>query len=480
VSRLRLIPLAALAAACATNPATGRRQLSLISESREIQMGREYDPQIAASMGLDPDTALQRYVHELGTRLSARSERPSLPWTFRVVDDPVVNAFALPGGFIYVTRGILAHFNSEAELAAVLGHEIGHVTARHSASQLSRQQLAQVGLALGSIVSSDVERFSGLAGAALGVLFLKHSRDDERQADDLGLRYMRRADYDAREMPDVFTMLERVSAAQPGDRAPEWLATHPNPENRRARITQQIAALPPESLGHRVNRDAYLRRIDGLVFGDNPRDGFFRGAEFLHPELRFRLRFPDGWATQNQRQAVVAVSPPPGKDGMVQVSLAERPSAEAAARAFLDQPGVTGGVSSRAAINGLPAVSAAFAAATESGQLRGLATFVEHGGRVFQLLALAPAARWATHAAAAERAVRSFAVLTERAALDVQPWRIAVVNADDAATLEELARRRPPPAPVSVATLALLNQMEPGARLTAGTRLKWVVGQPRP
>jgi len=474
--RIRLAATAALAAACATNPATGRRQLSLISENREIQMGREYDPQIAASMGLDPDTALQRYVHELGTRLAARSERPSLPWTFRVVDDPVVNAFALPGGFIYVTRGILAHFNSEAELAAVLGHEIGHVTARHSASQLSRQQLAQVGLALGSIVSSDVERFSGLAGAALGVLFLKHSRDDEREADDLGLRYMRRADYDAREMPDVFTMLERVSAAQPGGRAPEWLATHPNPENRRARITQQIAALPPESLGRRVNRDAYLRRIDGLVFGDNPRDGFFRGAEFLHPELRFRLRFPDGWATQNQRQAVVAVSP--GKDGMVQVSLATQPSAEAAARAFFDQAGVTGGVPTRESINGLRAVSASFSAAAVDGELRGVAAFVEHGGRVFQLFALA--VDWGKHGAAAERAVRSFAVLTERAALDVQPWRIAVVNADDAATLEEFARRRPPPAPVSVATLALINQMEPGARLTAGTRLKWVVGQPRP
>jgi len=474
--RILLAACAALAAACATNPATGRRQLSLISENREIQMGREYDPQIAASMGLDPDTALQHYVHELGTRLAARSERPSLPWTFRVVDDRVVNAFALPGGFIYVTRGILAHFNSEAELAAVLGHEIGHVTARHSASQLSRQQLAQVGLALGSIVSRDVERFSGVASAALGVLFLKHSRDDEREADDLGLRYMRRGDYDAREMPDVFTMLERVSAAQPGGRAPEWLATHPNPENRRARIAEQIAALPAESLGRRVNRDAYLRRVDGLVFGEDPREGFFRGPEFLHPALRFRLRFPEGWTTQNQRQAVVAVTTE--RDATVQVTLAEQPTAEAAARAFFGQAGVTGAVPSRAAINGLPAVSAAFAAATESGQLRGLATFVEHGGRVFQLLALAPAARWATHAAAAERTVRSFAVLTERAALDVQPWRIVVVNADGAATLEELARRRP--APVPVATLARINQTQPDAPLAPGTVVKWVTGSPLP
>jgi predicted Zn-dependent protease len=155
-----------------------RRTIVILAALQEIQMGREYDPQVAASMGLDPDTALQRYVQDLGTRLAARSERPGLPWTFRVVDDPVVNAFALPGGFVYVTRGILAHLNSEAELSAVMGHEIGHVTARHSATQMSRQQLAQVGLALGSVLSKDVERYGGIASAALGVLFLKYSRDN--------------------------------------------------------------------------------------------------------------------------------------------------------------------------------------------------------------------------------------------------------------------------------------------------------------
>ena len=263
--RMLLAVTATLAAACAVNAATGRRQLSLISEGQEIQMGREYDPQVAASMGLDPDTALQRYVQDLGTRLAARSERPGLPWTFRVVDDPVVNAFALPGGYIYVTRGILAHLNSEAELSAVVGHEIGHVTARHSATQMSRQQLAQVGLAIGSIVSKDVERFGGIASAALGVLFLKYSRDNESEADALGLRYMRRADYAAREMPNVFVVLARVSAAQPGDRTPEWLATHPNPENRYARISQMIAALPPDSVGHRVDRERYFARVNGIV-----------------------------------------------------------------------------------------------------------------------------------------------------------------------------------------------------------------------
>ncbi|HEV8305993.1 MAG TPA: M48 family metalloprotease [Gemmatimonadales bacterium] len=478
MTRRRVLAAAALAAACALNPATGRRQLSLISESEEIRMGREYDPQVAASMGLYADSGLQRYVQDLGARLAARSERPGLPWTFRVVDDPAVNAFALPGGYIYVTRGILAHLDSEAELAAVLGHEIGHVTARHSASQLSRQQLTQVGLTLGSIVSKDVERYSGIAGAALGVLFLKYSRDNEREADHLGLRYMRRADYDAREMPDVFTMLERVSAAQParGGRTPEWLATHPNPENRRARIAQEIAALPPDSLGHRVQRDAYLRRIDGLVFCDDPRAGYFRGTEFLHPILRFRLRFPDGWTTQNQRQAVVAVTP--DRDATIQVTLAQQPTAAAAARALLGQEGVTGDAPIRTAVNGLPAVSATFVATTENGDLRGSATFVEHGGRVFQLLALAPAARWPTHAAAAERAMRSFAPLTEPAVLAVQPWRIAFVTLDRRATLAELAGRRP--APVPLATIALINRTQPDAPLTPGTVVKWVTGNPRP
>src|SRR5207249_7583393 len=178
--RLILIMLAAVAA-CAVNPATGSRQLMLISESQEIAMGRDYDKQVAASIGLYADSGLQRYIQQFGARLAATSERPNLPWSFHVVDDPVVNAFALPGGFIYVTRGILAHLNSEAELAGVVGHEIGHVTARHTASRITKQQLAQVGLVVGSIASPQLERYAGLASSALNVLFLKYSRDDESQ-----------------------------------------------------------------------------------------------------------------------------------------------------------------------------------------------------------------------------------------------------------------------------------------------------------
>jgi len=192
-------------AACATNPATGKRQIALISEEQEIAMGREADQQVQQQLGLYPDQELQAYVNRVGQKLAAASERPNLPWTFRVVDDPVVNAFALPGGHIYVTRGLLTHLTSEAELASVIGHEIGHVTGRHSVEQMSKAQLAQIGLIAGMIVKPELARYGDLATQGLQLLFLKYSRDDERQADGLGLRYMYQQNYDPREMPAVFS-----------------------------------------------------------------------------------------------------------------------------------------------------------------------------------------------------------------------------------------------------------------------------------
>src|SRR5690242_11183009 len=464
------------ALACATNPATGAKELILVSESQEIAMGQGYDKDVIASIGLYADTGMQRWIQQFGAQLAATSERPNLPWTFHVVDDPVVNAFAIPGGFIYVTRGILAHLNSEAELAGVVGHEIGHVTARHSVSQMSKQQLAQVGLAIGSIASPDFERYAGLTNAGLRVLFLKFSRDNESQADHLGLRYMRRADYDAREMPHVFEMLTRVSETQGGGRVPEWLATHPNPENRRGRIEQEIASGPQTFAGAVVNRDAYLRRLEGLVYGDDPREGYFKGSVFLHPGLRFRLTFPDGWTTSNGRQSVVAVSPQ--KDAAVELAPATEPTADAAARAFLSQQGVTSDYPARTSVGGLPAVSAAFAAATDNGSLRGSALFVEYGGAVYRLIGYSSAAGWPAYEPTAERSLLSFARLTDPAALGVEPQRVTIVRTERRTTIADLARQRP--SPLTPATLALINQVEPDTPIEADRLVKWVVGTPPP
>jgi predicted Zn-dependent protease len=466
------------ASGCAINPATGANQLMLVSESQEIQMGQQYDSQVVATIGLYSDPTWQRYIQQLGARIAATSDRPNLPWTFRVVNDPAINAFALPGGFVYVTRGILPYFNSEAQLASVLGHEIGHVTARHTAAEMSKQQLIGLGLAVGSMASPAVAKYAGTANQALGVLYLKFSRDDESQADQLGLRYMLRANYDPREMPAVFVMLDQEGKAAGGSgRLPEWLETHPTPVHRLEAINQQIAALPQNFAGTIVSRDAYEQRLNGLVFGTNPREGYFSGSQFFQPDLRFQLSFPGGWTTNNGAQAVIAVSP--AQDAAVELSQATERSADAAASAFLSQQGITNGGSARVSLNGgLLGVSAPFAAASANGTLDGTVLFVEYGGAVYRIVGYAPAARWPTYQATAERTLQSFQRLTDPAALNVQPQHVDIVTVAARTTIAQLARERN--SPVAAANLAVINQVDLQTPFASGRLVKWVIGVVQP
>jgi predicted Zn-dependent protease len=467
-----LLAGALLLAACAINPATGRRELMMVSQEQEAAMGREYDPQIVASMGLYPDTALQRYVAALGQRLAAQSERPNLQWTFRVIDDPVVNAFAVPGGYIYITRGIMAHFNSEAQLAAVIGHEIGHVTARHSAAQMSRQQIAQLGLVVGSMASEQIAQNAQAASAGLGMLFLKYGRDDENEADALGLRYMRRTSYDVREMPGVFTMLGSISAASGAEPVPNWMSSHPAPADREQRMQTAIARIPADSVGTIVERDSYLRRLNNVVYGENPRSGYFIGQRFKHPDLKFTLTFPDGWTTQNETQAVRAISA--AKDALIQMTLSKAPTPDSAMRAFGARQGMQLGAVQRPGVTGFTSSMAPFGAVAGADTVRGAAMFIQHGGLVFELLAYGPAAKWSSQREVAERTLRSFAVLTEPAALAVQPQRLQIVRLDRQTSIEGLLRQRP--SPLTAAQLGLLNQIGISDVLSAGTSVKWVTG----
>jgi predicted Zn-dependent protease len=458
--------LAALTA-CATNPVTGRRELMLVSESQEVELGQQADAEARSAFGLVEDERLQSYVATQGRLLASRSERPKLPWTFRVVDDSAVNAFALPGGFVYMTRGILTHLNSEAEMAAVLGHEIGHVTARHSARRLSQAQFATLGLGIGMILEPELRRFGGAAEAGLGLLFLKFGRDDERQADDLGLRYMTTADYSPGEMVDVFRTLERASADSP--KLPGWLSTHPNPGDRIERVQDQIARTGAR--GRRVLAEDYLNRIDGLVFGENPREGYFEGRAFYHPDLRFRFEFPQGWKTQNARDAVGASSP--RNDALVVISLAKRASAEAAARAFLAQPGIQIAGSAR---DRDESVAFAFQAAAQQGALAGLARFVEHEGRVLRLLGYTRADGFSRYRDEFDDSLSSFGRLTDRRRLDVQPARLRVVRVDGRTSVRELAREHRSGAPLE--TLALINGVASDG-LLPGPYAKIVAGETR-
>ena len=475
VSLTAALALAGLVpAGCAVNPATGERQLSLVGTEQEIAMGRDAAEQVRATMGLYGDPDLQSYVEELGTRMARDTERPDLPWSFAVVDEPVVNAFALPGGFIYFTRGIMAYFNSEAELAAVMGHEIGHVTARHSVEQMSRQQLAQIGLGVGAVLSEDVARFGDVLGAGLGLLFLKYGRDDERQSDRLGIRYMTAQGYDPREMADVFQMFQRQAEEAGGSGVPGWLSTHPTPASRIEEVRRMVDSLPDARVsGTRVEREAYLRRVDGMVFGPDPRNGYFQGDDFVHPALEIRLAFPGGWARQNMAQLVVAQGPE--QDAQVRMSLAEGGSRREAARSFFSGQGVQEVSGRETTVNGFPAYVAELRAQGQQTTLRGIVAFVEDGSRTYQLLTVATASAYPGHETTFRRFVGSFRRLEDRDVLAAEPLRVRLVELESRTTVAEVASRRA--SPLEAPELALMNGVEVDEALPAGRLIKWVEGE---
>jgi predicted Zn-dependent protease len=469
--RLAVAALAFVTVTCATNPVTGRPQLSLISESDEIALGKQASQEVEQTIGLVEDADLQAYVRRIGLAMATTSQRPSLPWTFGVVDDPTPNAFALPGGFIYITRGMATLMSSEAELASVLGHEIGHVTAKHSVASISQQQLAQLGLGVGSILVPRLQQFQGLVGTGLGLLFLQHGRDAERQADDLGFQYASARGYAMSEMANVFRSLERLPGS--GRSAlPSFLSTHPSPAERVKTIEQKAAAQPTGSRGSIVREAEYLRQVDGLVYGEDPRQGFFRDSQFLHPDLRFQFSFPRGWTGQNMKQAVLGTSQ--RQDAALQLTLV-RGAPEAAAREFGEKPGIALAQASRDDVNGLPAVMAHFEAQTDSGVLAGIGGWISHGGRTYQLLTYTSAQGLGAQDRTFQQIIQSFGPLRDQSALNVQPKRLDIVTVQERQTLSEFNRRMP--SAVTIEELAVINELAgPSAVLAQGSLAKRVVG----
>jgi predicted Zn-dependent protease len=254
------------------------------------------------------DPKLQDFINNKGQEMARISHRPNLKFTFRVVNSPVVNAFALPGGYVYFTRGIMAHFNNEAEFAGVLGHEIGHVTARHGAQQQTQQILAQVGMIAGMIAAPQFAQFAEAAQQGLGLMFLKFGRNHESQSDKLGVEYSTKIGYNSFYMADFFKTLCRITDAS-GARMPAFLSTHPDPDDRYGNVKKQSEeiqkTMPAANL--QVNRDAYLRMIDGLVYGEDPREGYVENNVFYHPELKFQFPTPRDWQTQNSPTQFVMV-----------------------------------------------------------------------------------------------------------------------------------------------------------------------------
>lgn len=468
-----LVTLLALTslAGCAVNPVSGNRELALVSESQEIEIGRQSAAAAESQLGLVDDPQLQDYVQRLGAQLAGASERPTLPWTFRVVDDPTPNAFAAPGGYIFVTRGLLALMGNEAEFVSVLGHEIGHVTARHSVSRMSQQQLAQIGLGVGSIVSPTVAKLGEVAAGGLQVLFLSYGRDDERQADDLGYGYALAQNYDVREMPHVFAALQQSAELAGHSPVPSWLASHPYPEERIERIESRLETLPPASPPRRIGEDEYMTRIDGLMYGPNPRNGYFESNRFLHPEFAFRLDMPEGWQTQNLAQSVAAGSP--ANDAIIRLTIVPGGRSEAA-DAFFAQEGLTQGAVGKEKVNGLGAIIGHFEVQTEQGKLGGFAAFITLADRTYQILAYTPAEKLSGYENAFRGTIQSFNRLRDRAALARQPNRLELVRLPRAMTLARFERDYPSTIPLG--ELALINQLSgPDSKMPARFPAKRVV-----
>jgi predicted Zn-dependent protease len=462
---------------CAVNPVTGKRQLMLMSEAQEIEMGRQYDPQVISTFGLYQDDQLLQFIQTKGDEMGKISHRPNLQYHFRILDTPVLNAFAVPGGYIYFTRGILAQFNNEAELIGVLGHEMGHITARHTVSNQSKQQLGQLILVGGMIASEEFREFAGYAMQGMQLLFLKFSRDNERESDWIGVEYASKIQYDAQKMADFFNVLNKKNMASDHAGIPTFLSTHPDPGDRYNAVTQQ-AEMWKDSLKYTnwlVNENSYLQMIDGMVYGEDPRQGYVDSNVFYHPEMKFSFPVPAGWKLGNS-PLQVQMAPENGRAMMI-FMLAQQKSAQEAAEATLKELKLTVLETKRETVNGLPAVAAISQQVSQNQQtgqqqtIKVMSYFIEYGGQVYVFHGVSTDADFNAYALTFESTMKGFNRLTDAARLNVQPTRIRIKKVQQSGTLADAFRYFGVPQN-QMNELALLNNLELTDRVQSGKLIK--------
>lgn len=459
--------------ACAKNPVTGKRELVFISEKREIAMGKEYDPQIVGMFGLYEDPKIQAFIDEKGQEMAKVSHRPHLNYEFKILDSPVVNAFAVPGGYVYFTRGIMAHFSNEAEFAGVLGHEIGHITARHTVRQQRNQLLAQLGLIAGIIAVPEVAQFAEPASQGIGLLLLSFGRNAERESDELGVRYSTKVGYDAREMGKFFNTLQNLQTDSGAGSIPSFLSTHPDPGERFQTVTN-LAEKKIKTMGipePKVNRNEYLSLIDGLIYGEDPKQGFVENDKFYHPDLAFVFVVPNGWKYQNSPSQFQMASED-GK-GMVLLTLGQGDTPAAAANKAVEGYKLEETARTNVTINGLEAVRVEARQVSEQNVIRVLGYFIRHGDYVYNMLGVSTNEDFERYRPTFESAITSFQRLTDQEKLNRQPERIIITQANRTGTLESFLRDNNIPQN-RLNELATLNGMKLSDTVAQGDRLKLV------
>lgn len=486
--RAALLPLIALAlGACATavNPVTGRPELTTMSPQQEVALGQKGAAEVEREIGLVRTPQLVGYVQAIGQHLAAASPRQDVTYHFAVADMAEANAFALPGGWIYVSRGLLVLANSEDELANVIGHEIGHVAARHAAQRQTRATGVGVLSALGTMAAailggSEAANMVGQLGQVAGAgLIASYSRDQERQADVLGQQMSGATGWDPLALADFLQTLEREGRlrSKGAARQPSFLDSHPGAGERAVVARRRAAEFDsgkrrPVARGHAE----FLRRIEGIAVGPDPREGVFRESRFLHPELDFALDFPPGWQTQNSRQAVGAMAP--RRDAVVVLeSQGRREDPATAARRWAAANQGAQLVEGRSArVGGWPAYRAIAEARTQQGTRVLALSWIAHPKGTFRLTGMTSPNAWRAYAPVFDRVAASLRPLSAGDRRSITGLRLAIAKARQGETLAQLGSRTGNR--WSPDETALANALPRDARLESGRLVKIAVARP--
>jgi predicted Zn-dependent protease len=471
-----------VACAMSYDPLTGKKSAFAYTWQQEIALGQKTDVQISEQFGVYQDRGLTDYVVKVGERVlaqshmrgpSARTEFRETKFSFKVLDSPVINAFAVPGGYIYVTRGLMGHMCNEAQLAVIIGHEIGHVVSRHSSRKALKSKWAQLGLMAGAVVAQQVagvraEDVMQLGGEAAKFLFLKYSRDDERQADRLGVEYAAKAGYLAAEASEFFVTLARLAPSSGS--IPSWMSTHPDPGNReKSMVTMSNSWVTKGFQQPTVGIDDFFLAVDGMSLGEDPRQGFVKNSVYYHPARKFLFPIPDGWKVMKGPEMVAMVEP--GKSAQIVFQIIPEASARAAAEKTATRKDMTILERTSKSVNGLPVHVVVAKAMDKETELRIVQHFIDYNDKVYGFMSMAPTAVAERFAGAMQTTTEGFAALTDPGTLNVRAPVISVLTAGSDTEFQRLLPSPLPPG-FSAESVALMNQMNATDRVTKGKKIK--------
>lgn len=466
------------------SPVTGQKRLYGYTWEQEKQLGREADSQIIEYYGLLDDPEITDYVNRVGQKVLQESHMRregtdaqfrNTEFTFRVLNSPVINAFALPGGYNYVTRGLLTHMTSEAQLAMVLGHEVAHVAARHASQQALQQQAGSLLLVGSAILGQELlgvpaQQVLELGGTAAQLLFLRYSRDAERESDKLGVEYAAMAGYDASEGAAFFTTLKRLSD-QSGSSIPGFMSSHPDPGEREKDIVNRSVGWKSEGYAQEfVGQDELYKALNGMIIGENPREGFVESNIFYHPELAFQFNKPTGWNLINEPSKVIVL---PEDQKSVTIFSIEQGSVTEVLNEFANNEQISVSSREKLQISGLPAerLTATLVDGEKSYGL--MITALAYDERTYQFFSYSMQTDFDDARSNFVQIATSFRRLTDQSKLGIQPARIAIKTINTPARFSSLLPEKLPFG-ITPEGMAILNQVNLDDVIQPGTKLKMI------